>query len=230
MGAQFVYEGRSNSLGAFFLVTAFNIAKLTHFFLWPELLLVVPSTLLLFRSNSFRFLLIQLAVCVAGFALVPWFNAHYAAPLACTLYIVLTQGLRELRQFTVRGRPLGTGLVRAIVLLVVAFAPAHRQPVPDTSPAFAYRSEFARNLDAAPGKHLVIVRYQDPHDPSVEWVYNAADIDHAKIVWAREIPGVDLKPLLTYFHDRQVWLAEADADPPRLIPYAAVSSGQATPN
>ena len=56
---------------------------------------------------------------------------------------------------------------------------------------------------------------------SGEWVYNAAGIDHAKVIWARDIPGIDIEPLLRYFQSRQVWLAEPDAaDAPRLGPYA----------
>jgi hypothetical protein len=50
-------------------------------------------------------------------------------------------------------------------------------------------------------------------------VYNAAEIDAAKIVWAREIPGRDLKPLLDYYRDRRVWLVDADAASPQLKPY-----------
>jgi len=65
----------------------------------------------------------------------------------------------------------------------------------------------------------VIVRYA-PGYPKTEWVYNGADIDHEKVVWAREIPGQNMQPLLSYFKDRNVWLAEPDASPPRLSPFS----------
>jgi hypothetical protein len=67
------------------------------------------------------------------------------------------------------------------------------------------------------GKHLIIVRYSDRHDPDREWVYNAADIDKSPVVWAREMS--DNEPLLKYFASRQVWLLEADSVPRKLVKY-----------
>jgi hypothetical protein len=72
-----------------------------------------------------------------------------------------------------------------------------------------------------PGQQLAIVRYGLPWADTSEWVYNGADIDGAKVVWAREIPGTDIRPLLDYFRGRSVWLVEPNATPPRLSPYAA---------
>lgn len=82
-----------------------------------------------------------------------------------------------------------------------------------------YRPRIEAQLNALPGRHLVIVRYGPAHNVEGEWVYNRAHIDDAKIVWAREIPGISLDPLLDYFRNRQVWLVEADASPPVLIPF-----------
>jgi hypothetical protein len=67
---------------------------------------------------------------------------------------------------------------------------------------------------------LVIVRYKPGHDIIFnEWVYNEADIDNAKVVWAREMSPSENEEVLDYFKDRKAWLAEADETPPRISPY-----------
>ena len=55
---------------------------------------------------------------------------------------------------------------------------------------------------------------------SVEWVYNAADIDSAKVVWARDMTPALNRELIGYFKDRRMWLVEPDCDPPKVSNYA----------
>jgi len=64
----------------------------------------------------------------------------------------------------------------------------------------------------------VIVDYGPEHDLDHEWVYNSADIDSSKIVWARDMGPLDNAELLRYFQGRKVWQINADDDPPRLQP------------
>jgi len=92
------------------------------------------------------------------------------------------------------------------------------------NPLVINRQVVQEQLNASPGNHLVVVRYRQDHDPFQEWVYNQADIDHSKIVWAREMDPSENQRLLDYFKDRHAWLLEADENPPKLMPYARTLS------
>ncbi len=81
-------------------------------------------------------------------------------------------------------------------------------------------------LEAAPGNQLVIVRYNSHHLLINEWVYNEADIDHAKVVWARDMGPAKNQELLTYFRNRHVWVVDADDTPARLLPYGPLQGGR----
>ena len=93
-------------------------------------------------------------------------------------------------------------------------------PFEVTSPS-SRRAGIEQQLDQLPGEHLVLVKYSPEHSAHEEYVYNGADIDHSPIVWAREIPGRDINPLLTYFRNRDVWVLEPDPKPQQLYRYSA---------
>ena len=82
------------------------------------------------------------------------------------------------------------------------------------------RSKLQGELKEYAEHHLVIVRYQPSHDPlGGEWVYNDADIDNSKTVWARDMGTAQNEELIKYFKNRRVWLLEPDETPPKLSPY-----------
>ncbi len=170
--------------------------------------------------------MIQFALSFIGALGVAWSFPHYFAPLTATIYILLIQMLRHLRQWKIAYRPVGVYLTRLIVVLalarpIVVVGYAMQHPVADWRNA---RAQIITRLNALPGQHLILVSYRPDHYVEHEWVYNAADIDGAKIVWARVIPGMDLKSVLEYFKDRRVWQLNADAPPLEVHPCAAADS------
>jgi hypothetical protein len=205
----------------------FGLALLGPLFLLPRL----------FRDTRVRYLLIAGAVFGLGLSANAWFFPHYAAPFTAAIYVLLLQCMRHLRQWRPGGRPnarhVGLALVRYAVLvcLMLAGIRIYAQPLGlaigrwpsmwyGTEPLGLPRAKVAAQLETKPGKQLAIVRYSPEHAPFDDWVYNAADIDASKVVWAREMDAASNLELLRYFQDRQVWLVEPDCDPPKVSPYS----------
>jgi hypothetical protein len=197
--------------------------------LFPGFTLAAPFVAFprVLRDRRMRLPLIQLVVCGAGLLSVVWFQPHYTAPVAATFFVLLVQSMRHLRHSQFGGRPIGLFLTRLLVVLVLVSFALEARFAPH-SPVWAQRrAEIGRQLQSTAGKHLVVVRYSERHNVHAEWVYNRADIDGSKAVWARQIPGRSLTPLLNYFKDRQVWWLEPDQASQQLRPLAG-SSGPGT--
>ncbi len=70
-----------------------------------------------------------------------------------------------------------------------------------------------------------MVRYdKDDHNIHDEWVYNGAEIDTAKVLWARELDPAQNAKLFAYFKDRKIWLVTPDTDNTYLEPYTPPGS------
>jgi hypothetical protein len=211
-----------------------RVAKFAYFFLWPELCVPLVALPWLWKDRRIRFLLLQFAFCFVGLLAVVWFEPHYAAPLLATLIVILVQGIRHLRQWRTARGAYGVAATRALVAFAMAMnlvyaVEAARNPQARSlvAPAGAWgvagnlaRARTKAELSARLGLQLAIVRYLP--DSNGEWVYNGADIDHSKVVWARETPGMDIRPLLEYFRWRSVWLVEPTNDSARIRPYPIV--------
>jgi hypothetical protein len=85
------------------------------------------------------------------------------------------------------------------------------------------RARVEAELKRFEGKQLAIVRYSPDHYGFDEWVYNDADIDRSKVIWAREMDAANDSDLIRYYKDRKVWLVEPDTRPVRLSAYPAVA-------
>jgi hypothetical protein len=106
-----------------------------------------------------------------------------------------------------------------MILLRLTAAVVHVQIEPAWPRGNFERAKVLRQLQQFPGPQLVIVVYGPRHNFFREWVYNSAEIDGAKVLWARDMGNTGNQELLNYFKDRKVWRVNADASPPRLESY-----------
>jgi hypothetical protein len=114
-----------------------------------------------------------------------------------------------------------------ICVLMVPLQTLLPSPLP-TWPAWRQGPERARilgQLNSLPGDQLVIVHYSPNHDYRMDWVYNEADIDGSKVVWARDMGAAKNQELIDYYKKRQVWLIQPDEKPVRIMRYAGGTSG-----
>jgi len=224
---QYFREGRT--LRGFLLHSLDKASTFWKFYLGPILTIPWLAFPWILRDRKMRFPLFASAVFLLGLTVETFYYGHYFAPAMSLLFLVLLQCMRHLRIWCWRGNPVGTALVRvvpllccAMVVLRVTAVLAHAQIEPAYPRGNLDRARFLRTLETLPGQQLVLVRYAKDHIPEHDWVYNAADIDASRVVWAWDMDEQSNRELLQYFKNRRVWLVEPDTFPPRLAPYPLV--------
>jgi len=143
---------------------------------------------------------------------------HYTAPVAGAVLALFVQGFRGLRR-AARARPLPRAAVALLPLLALGAWSARVSPGLWANPPVLEREAQLNRLEGTARDHLVIVRYGPAHATQYEWVWNEADIDAARVVWAREVDEAEDAALVRYVAGRRVWLLEPDESPPRISRY-----------
>ncbi len=196
-----------------------KVASLSDFFVgfWPVSipLLLLPFAL---KTTEERVTVVLSAVCLASVAILIIAFPHYAAAFAGVLVLRFLQVLSRLSDWR---KPIGPVLAAGIVaVLVLSGRDSLSAALAARAADFgAARDAMNRRLSEMPGKQLVLVRYAPGHNDQNEWVFNGANIDDQKVIWAREMTANEDRPFLEYFRGRHVWLLEPDRSPPKLVLY-----------
>ncbi len=224
---------KPETLATYFLRLEYRVRYYRFFFLAP---LYVALGAFLFRLREPRYLWV--AATAALFALgtnfFPAVQTHYVAGIACLFVLMSVTGLRTLSGWRIGGKPAGVDAMRLVAGLCAAhflfWYGLHLADNWDVSAALrqyetwdavnhdgADRHAYVnRKLAAIPGKLLVFVRYLPRHIFQDEWVYNAADIDGARVVFARDLGTEANQQLRDHYPDRKVWLLEPDYPVPQV--------------
>jgi hypothetical protein len=197
-------------------------------------LLLIPGLIYLVRRSR-EGLLIAPLVAFAGFAinvvLMGWAPfAQYAAPAAPLLILIVAFGLRSLHRLQWKQID-GARFVRGIILaeLMLGFSVfglriANYPEFPEPQYVSHDRAHVEHDVLEYPGKQLCLVRYTPRHEPWQEWVFNGADPENERLVWARSLGPERDREVIAAYPGREVWLVQPDFTDKLLSPYPMLGS------
>jgi len=233
--------GPVETLGSYLRRLEFRVRCYRFFYLTP-LYLVLPLFLTMLGEWTFIWVALTLGIFALGINFFPAYQHHYLGAVTCLFLLVSVTALRRLQRFSPEA-----------ARLVILFCAAHfifwygthlfenaevaRSLRPyETWSEINHRGTAQRRVivneqvAAIPGRLLVFVRYYHPHHQFIdEWVYNEADIDASRVVWARDLGPEENEKMLRYYPDRKVWMLEPDYQPPRLRLYEKPAPEVAAP-
>lgn len=191
-----------------------RVAAETMLGFWGWLLVLVPlvSSPYWLRYEAGRLMAIGVWIQVAASAAVCWICPHYLAPVLGWLVVLAVIVLRHASRLSIPGfRYLGIAWLGVQFLLLIGAATDYIQTSRSQAESGGdwamRRARIVHQLVHSPGQHLVIVQYAASHNVHQEWVYNAADLQSAKIVWARGERAEWRSALEAKFgKERQIWL------------------------
>lgn len=154
-------------------------------------------------------------------------SPHYLAPAAAVLIAIVVECCRHLRAshvYVARFLPMTMALVLTLRIGAQSLGLPYTQKLNFQS--WCCRVEGNHNkaritavLDLISGDHLVFVRTKTDEYNLLQWIYNDADIDRARIVWARDLGPERNAELIRYYAGRDVWMVDPNVEPATCVKY-----------
>lgn len=177
---------------------------------WPLAICALLVARPLCRDPIARQALLLALAAYIGPALDTRVWPHYAAAEAVLAYLIAACALRALRKAWggVDGAYLmWAGLLAfAVPTFLGMLSPANRYLLGSEDYLEAAKhASVDEQLAKIPGEHLVLVSYGPHHQIYEELVYNHADIDGSKTIWARSLGAEKDQELIRHYSNRDVW-------------------------
>ena len=248
------YKGQSlghgyepESVSRFLLRLEYRVRDYRFFYL-PALYVALVAFLFALRNWRFAYVAVCCAIFALGTNFFYYLLPHYLAAVVGLYVLMVIAGLEALSRITIRDFAVGAQAIKIIALICIAhFATwygAHlfekTAVAQDLEPYETWdainhgdphnRQFVKQQVAAIPGKLVLLVRYSPHHIFQNEWVWNAADIDGQRVVWARDLGQDEDAKLKAYYPDRTFYVLDPDVAPPKLEPYTpAAPKPQANP-
>ncbi|HXA64428.1 MAG TPA: hypothetical protein VNV82_04705 [Bryobacteraceae bacterium] len=202
--------------------------EMWRFYFGPALSIGLIALPLVWRSRRLRLLLIAAGLTVLAALVETGSSPHYAAAATGAFLAVLMECFRRLRadrRRLVFAAPIVMLLILGVRIGLGAMHLPFTQHVNFQSwccvtPGNPNKARILAILDRTEGRHLVLVKPKIDPENLFQWIYNDADIDASKVVWARDMGLEGNRALLDYFRDRKIWLLDPNVEPATILPYS----------
>jgi hypothetical protein len=203
----------------------FRLQEYWRFFLGPAL--TVPLIMIAAVWRRKPALIWGLAGGVFAILLEGAASPHYLAPATAVIVAIVIECCRHFHAKRISIIPMLLATMALVLALRIA---AQNLGLPYTQ-NLNYQSwcckvdgnmnklRITRTLERIPGEHLVFVKTKTDPFNLLPWIYNAADIDASRIVWARDLGPERDAQLAAYFHGRQMWVVDPNVEPAALVKY-----------
>ncbi len=189
--------GLLGSLAAVLLIVLGAVA------LWPGARWCAPRL----RTQPVTVPVLTLLLLAGAACLTTYAAPHYAAPgLGALLVVSIAIGRRVLNApRSVRRRCAAALVASALAVAGVTAERASKRWLGGERYLGKVRGQINAGLIAKPGADLVLVLREPATSVHHEFVYNAADMDRAEVVWARDLGEERNREVLSAFPGRNVW-------------------------
>ena len=223
VGYQYDLYLRQQTLAGFLTEARAKAVELLRLIIPPVMLpLAIVIGLIPGRRWRRGRVLAAVACAVVGVGLlseiVVW--PHYAAPVLPLFVLLGVLGVGRTstwleRRLGRRGLAAWAPAVLVVAVLATSCGTAINVVTSDAwryrdGPAYR-RAEMVAALEAEPGDDLVFVRYGASRNLDNEWVYNAADLGAAPVIWARDMSAARNAQLMEWYPGRRAWIVDIDA-------------------
>ena len=193
--------------------------------------LLVPVA---WRDPLYRKMATVTGVFLLALSIETFHMEHYFAPIWAAFALMIAvwaeRAVSAERAYSLRlrKRPMGVALILLVLatpvadaLVVQVLSLLQATPGPSATMAGANfihadwsgrRAALIARLSALERRQLVIVRYPSPDwDVDEEWVYNGADLDRQRVVFAHDLGTEQNRALFNYYSDRTALLMTFDS-------------------
>lgn len=213
--------------------------------IWIGILLVVGL-----RSRWGFFCVASVLFVVFGQSFVEYWFAHYAAPIVPLILTVLAEAVRRVSLSRPKICQTALATPGALAILTFCFAMANFGGVAVVglfrlgqnknsttvsakaeTKRIASRQDLVTRLSERGGGHLVFVRYDKTYTLHGNWVYNSADLNTARVIFAHDFDDAKNRELIARHSSRSIWLCTLYRGRCEVRPYQGQdqTTGQTTP-